>query len=162
MTYVHIIYVQSSTAESPLKFIQVAVTFRFAGTLHLYRLACDWQCNACCLWASVQALLRLLWSKDFASGLYKMCICAFSKILLAGLIANVHRFVLHKFEAGTPFWSEPATDIFEGLLLQLHLQVQAFKSVCGRLALDSVIFYGATKQQFSIDDFEGLLLQLQL
>jgi len=142
MTYVHIIYVQSSTAESPLKFIQVAVTFRFAGTLHLYRLACDWQCNACCLWASVQALLRLL--------------------LLAGLIANVHRFVLHKFEAGTPFWSEPATDIFEGLLLQLHLQVQAFKSVCGRLALDSVIFYGATKQQFSIDDFEGLLLQLQL
>ncbi len=81
MTDVHIIHVQSSTAKSPQKHKQVAVTLRFAGTLHLYRLACDWQCNACCLWASVQALLPLLLSKDFAAGSYKMCICAFSRTI---------------------------------------------------------------------------------
>ncbi len=69
MTDVHIFYVQSKHSRVTTKaYKQVDVTFRFAGTVHLYRLACDQQCNACCLWASVQAFLPLLLSKDIVAG----------------------------------------------------------------------------------------------
>lgn len=86
-------------------------------------------------------MLPLLLSKDVVAGLHKMRICENLQIQSAGLLQLCTYFSCMSLELGTVIWRERATDGFEGLLLQLHRQVQASKPVCGRLTLDSNLLW---------------------